>query len=114
VNEHDRALVFDILAAAANAIDFVGEVTLVEFGSDLMRRMAVERCIEIIGEAAGKFSREFRDQHGERLPLRAAVRTRNRFIHGYRTINYSMVYDTVIQDLPDLVDQLQSILKDAP
>jgi uncharacterized protein with HEPN domain len=39
-----------------------------------------------------------------------AADMRNKLIHGYDMIEYAIVYDTVKDDLPALVEQLNSVL----
>jgi uncharacterized protein with HEPN domain len=59
----DRAYLWDMLTAARAVIDFVRGRTLDEYISDLMLRSAVERQVEIIGEAARRVSKEFQEAH---------------------------------------------------
>ncbi len=58
--ERDPAYLWDMLEAARSAVEFTKDIKLEEFiasGSDLeICRMAVERTLEILGEAARKVS----------------------------------------------------------
>ena len=49
---HDAAFLWDMLQAATAVKDFARDRTLQDYTADLMLRSAVERQIEIIGEAA--------------------------------------------------------------
>lgn len=65
----DNAGLWDMLTAAKAVVGFVQGWTLVEYVTDLMLRSAVERQIEIIGEAARRISKEFQAAHPE-IPWR--------------------------------------------
>ncbi len=77
-----------------DAIDLIQEYTKGMFEkvflSNSMAHDAVVRQIEIIGEAAGNVSREFRIQHDE-LPWSKMSGIRNKIIHEYFNVNYSSV-----------------------
>ncbi len=104
------ALLWDALDAARTIVDFLEEVTAEAYLNDLLRRRAVEREFEIIGEALGKLRRTAPDT-AERVPgLRDAVGLRNVLIHGYAEINDLRVYDTAINDVPSLVKVLTVLL----
>lgn len=67
--ERDPAHLWDMLEAARAIVDFTENLTLEEFlatGRDReIRRLAVERELEILGEAARRVSMRFRDVHPE-------------------------------------------------
>jgi len=65
--------------------------------------------IEIVGEAASRIPDEVRQAHPT-VPWRLAADMRNKLIHGYDIIEHEIVYDTVKDDLPLLVRQLDTIL----
>ena len=75
-----------------------------------IHRAAVERQLEIIGEALGIASKT--DQAlVEAIPdLPRIVALRNRLIHGYDSVDAELVWDLVQTHLPKLQTQLQSIL----
>lgn len=57
----DPAHLWDMLQAARTVLDFVSEASLAEYLEDAKLRSAVERQIEIIGEAARRLSDAVRD-----------------------------------------------------
>ena len=71
--------------------------------------MSLVRLLEIIGEAAKGITAEFRQEHSE-LPWRSMVGMRDRLIHGYFDINLDIVWKTVINDLPPLINKLEKIV----
>ena len=73
----DAAHLWDMLDAAQAIREFVKGVTIERYRTNRMLRGAVERHLEIIGEAAGRVSAAFREAHGE-IPWRQVWRHRPR------------------------------------
>jgi len=94
---------------AREAIGLLGENTLDELKSDRTVQLALVQLIEIVGEAASRVDSEIRSVHPN-IPWQLAADMRHRLIHGYDLIEYTIVYDTVKDDLPPLVAQLDAIL----
>jgi uncharacterized protein with HEPN domain len=74
--------------------------------------LAAVRCIEIIGEAASKIGPDVRSQY-PRIPWVDIVGMRNRLIHAYFDIDVDRVCDTLIDDLPRLIRDLEQIVPSA-
>lgn len=107
------ALLWDALDAARSAIGFLDGITRDAYIADLMRRRAVERECEVIGEALGKL-RQTDPASASRVPgLKDAVGLRNVLIHGYAEIVDERIYDTAVEDLPELIAVLASLLAEA-
>lgn len=81
-----------------------------EFLNNSMAHDAVVRQIEIIGEAAGNVSNEFQEKHAN-LPWGKMIGIRNKIIHEYFNVNYSIVWDTVRDDLPILQKSIKKLVK---
>lgn len=97
----------DALHAARLALGFVGSKSISEYLADVLLRSAVERQIEIVGEAC---RRALDDSPGlrERLPDAAkAIAMRNRLAHGYDSVDDTLVFMTVVNSLPPLVVALE-------
>jgi len=71
--------------------------------------LALVRLLEIIGEAAKCVSPEFGSRNQD-IPWKKMIGMRNRLIHGYFDINYDIIWDTVINDIPGLVNLLKKVL----
>jgi uncharacterized protein with HEPN domain len=107
----DRALVKDIIDHASEAVAISGGRRRGDLDTDLQFRYAGERLIEIVGEAAGKLSPEFRGQQPE-IPWNLIIGMRNRLIHGYGEVNLDRLWATLADDLPKLVANLKDTLQD--
>jgi uncharacterized protein with HEPN domain len=106
----DRIRVQHILDEAGEACKYAKGISFDEFVEDGKTVRAVMRSIEVMGEAASKVSIEFRKEHPD-VPWQKIIGMRNRLIHVYFDIDYSIVWQTVKENLPPLIVQLQSILK---
>lgn len=73
---------------------------------------AVVKNIEIIGEAAYKITNDFKDTHPS-TPWRQIIAMRHILVHGYYQVTASEIFNVVENDLPPLLNQLQSYLNEA-
>lgn len=63
------------------------------------------RLVEIVGEAAKQISDNTRDQYPD-VPWSAAARMCERLVHHYFDINLDVLWSTVTEDLPALLEQV--------
>lgn len=61
-----------------------------------------------VSENSDKLSDEFKSQHNS-IPWRALKGMRNRIVHEYGNVDLSVVYDTVKNDIPELINKLKEI-----
>lgn len=61
-----------------------------------------------VSENSDKLSENFKLQHSE-IPWRAMKGLRNRIGHEYGAVDITVVYDTVIKDIPELLHTLESL-----
>ena len=104
-----------IQQAAADARSFVDGLAKADFLADRRTQQAVLMSLIIIGEAATKVMEGYADfarKHPE-VPWRSMRNMRNRMAHGYFDINLEVVWDTVQEWLPQLLQQLPGALSDA-
>jgi uncharacterized protein with HEPN domain len=100
-----------MLDAALAVQSFVQGRTLEDYLNDRMLRSAVERNIELIGEAARRVSDGFRQAHPE-IPWRAIIGQRNILAHEYGEVRPERVWSVAVQDLPGLIASLRAIQPD--
>lgn len=110
----DRALglLWDARRAGRFVMEFVREQTAETYGSDLMLKSAVERQLQIVGEALHQL-RRVDPETAEAVPhLSQVVGFRNILVHGYAVIDDARVWDITKTHLPPLVDALDKLLAD--
>ena len=71
--------------------------------------LALVRLIEIVGEAACRVSPETRAGHPE-IPWAQITNMRNRLIHGYDWVDFDILWQTVIEDIPELAAKLEAFV----
>jgi len=79
-----------------------------EFVSDIRTKRAVERDLEIIGEAVNRILR--RDDDFQLLNAQKIIGTRNRIAHGYDAISDDLVWSIIINHLPKLKTEVKALL----
>ena len=98
-----------MLDHAREALAMVGGRSRHDLDPDRMLQLALTHLVEIIGEAANRVSGEGRSRHPY-SPWQDAINTRNRFIHGYDTVDYDIVWKIATQELPVLIAALERAL----
>jgi len=81
-----------------------------EFEKDTKTKRAVERNIEIIGEAMSRILKLKPDI--EISNSRKIVDTRNRIIHGYDSVSDDVIWLIIIRFLPVLIDEVKVLLNE--
>jgi uncharacterized protein with HEPN domain len=103
-------LLVDALGAIAAAQEFVVGISLDGYLADKMRRSAVERQLEILGEACSRLAKLEPNAVGLIADLKLAIGLRNRIIHGYDSVDDEVLYFTVVEDLGTLKADLERLL----
>ena len=98
-----------MLAEAEYVVEHSTTLDQSAFLVDETLKRAFVRSIEIIGEAAKKVPEDFRQQHAA-IEWRAMAGMRDRLIHGYFGVDYELVWDVVINKVPQLRQQLHELL----
>lgn len=96
--------------AAEKAVEFSTGKTRADLNDNEMLVLSLVKCVEIIGEAANKVSDETRLEL-QTIPWTDIIGMRHRLIHGYFDINLDIVWTTVTQELPELIDELRDAQK---
>lgn len=106
---NEQLLLADIIQSAQKILDYTTNLTFEEFIDDSRTVDAVVRNFEIIGEAANRLSEEFKDQHTT-IDWHRIRGFRNRIVHDYFGIDYSIVWQIKENFLTHLIAQITDIL----
>lgn len=112
-DERDAALLLDMVRAGRLVVEFVSGRTLAEYDLDPMLRSAVERQIEIIGEAARRISDQFRESHSE-IPWRKIVAQRHILAHEYGAIQSELMWRVATVHVPEMLELVLPLITPAP
>lgn len=105
-----KACLTDIEQAIREINEFLpAERNYIAFQGDLKTRKAIERNIEIIGEAMDRILKT--DPDFQITDSRKIVDTRNRIIHGYDSVSADVIWLIVNRYLPILEKEVKEILQ---
>jgi uncharacterized protein with HEPN domain len=85
-------------------------VTKEEFLNDETLKRAVVRSLEIIGEATKKIPGDFKIKWNN-VKWKEMAGMRDRLIHDYIGVNYSIVWDVIINKIPELNAQVSKVIE---
>jgi len=100
-----------VLEAIDNIVEYTAGMDLNAFMADRKTRDAVIRNLEVIGEACNNVAKNhpaFAAEHAE-IPWGFAYEMRNALSHGYFTVDHTIVWQTIQQDLPALRTQIAGL-----
>ena len=109
----DAALLLDMLQAARTVLRFTQSRTREEYSNNDMLRAAVERAVEIVGEASRHISKSFTTQHPE-IEWRRIRATRHILAHDYGKIDDDVMWRIAIEHIPKLIDLLTPLVTPPP
>jgi uncharacterized protein with HEPN domain len=107
----EKKLLLDIKISIISIDEHLeGRRAFEEYKANKTKRRAVERELEIIGEAISRLLKL-----NEIIPLsyaRTIVDLRNRVIHAYDNIDDNIIWKIVMKDIPTLLDEVNNLLEE--
>jgi uncharacterized protein with HEPN domain len=107
--ERDAAYLWDMCDAAHDIVAWVQGASYDQFCSDEMLHSAVERKLEIFGEAAGRVSTEMQEAHPE-IPWRDIKGVRVILAHKYADIDLSKIWEAAVNELPTILPKIEELM----
>lgn len=104
-------LVADILAAADAIKTFTAGCTREAYSKDLMLRSAVERQLEILGEAVRRLQTLDATLVVDISEHRRIIAFRNIIAHGYDGLDDDIVWQVIAEKLPVLANEANTLLR---
>lgn len=99
----DQVRLKHLREAAEKAVRYTAGKSRRDLDDDELLRLALTKLIEIVGEAAKQISSPTRGEYPA-VPWSAASRMRDRLIHNYFDIDLDILWATLTEDLPSLLD----------
>ena len=110
MSQHDdRTRMRHMLDYAREAVALGRGKSRADLDSERVLSLALVRLLEIIGEAASRVSKEVQDAQPA-IPWSDIIGLRNRLIHGYDSVDMSILWEILTKDLPSLIAELDKIL----
>ena len=111
MDDEIKVWLFDIYQAIEEIESFFDEkpMKFQNYIADIKTKRAVERDLEIIGEAVTRILKEdknFRIENAQKI-----IGTRNRIIHGYDTISDDLIWSIVVNHLPRLKNEIEVLMR---
>jgi len=112
-SHEDDALLLDMMDSARAIVGMVSGMAYSDYAGDRRTRRAIEREVEIIGEAARKVSKGLQDAHPE-IPWRKIVGQRHKLAHEYGEIEDEIIWRVATVHIPELIDLLEPLIPSIP
>lgn len=109
---HFTLFLQDMIDACDECPTFVECMTFEEFDRDRKTKLAVEREIEIIGEAANNLPEQVQ-QSAPEVPWHRIIGMRNRLAHAFFSVNHGVVWTAVQEELSPLRQSVERLLNEA-
>lgn len=109
----DAAYLWDMLEASREVVAYTTGLAAEDYLRDRMRQRAVERAIEIIGEAARRVSEKFKRDHAE-IPWQQITAQRNVLAHEYGEIVQERIWHVAVIYIPELIGHLEPLIPPLP
>lgn len=105
--DRDLGYLWDMRDAARDVVEFVNGLTFDQFCLSKITHSAVERRLEVLGEAAGRVSEAFQTEHQE-ISWKEIKGIRVVLAHRYGTVDLSRLWQAAIKELPELIVRLDA------
>jgi uncharacterized protein with HEPN domain len=109
-----KKFLFDISRAAALAQEFIAGKTFEDYAANPMLRSAVERQLEIVGEALAQLSRRDPATASQISEHHRIIAFRNILVHGYAVIDDRIVWNVLELKLPVVGAEAERLLQQRP
>ena len=106
MREHDAIRLRHMIDAAREAMSFARGRVKGDLESDRQLLLSLVKETETVGEAASQVTDPTRQELAD-IPWNSIIAMRNRLVHAYFSINLDILWNTVQEDLPGLIDQLE-------
>lgn len=107
----DAARLRHIIDAIEYVLEFSKGIDYNTFHNEPMRRFAIIKNIEIIGEAAYMLTTDFKERHPQ-INWRSIIGMRHILVHGYCQINDEMVWATIEDDIIPFKEKVENMLRE--
>jgi len=109
----DMVYLWHLHKACEELCAYLDKSTLAEFNSSTLLQDAIYWKLNVIGEAIGNLSEEFKDSHPD-IPFYEARAVRNRIVHGYDTIDNDIIWNITSEHIPKLLHQITPLIPTPP
>jgi uncharacterized protein with HEPN domain len=105
----DEASLLDIARAARLVLEFKADLDKTDLVEDAKTQSAILHQLMVMGEAVKRLSPEFRARH-PKVPWSLIAGMRDKLIHAYDIVDLEQVWQTTVQDVPELLMLIEPLL----
>jgi uncharacterized protein with HEPN domain len=113
LDDKDAGYLWDMLDSARTINNFVSGVRFSQYIQNRQLQLAVERALEIIGEAARRISKVFQDAHSD-IPWQNIIAQRNVLAHEYGEIKQELIWKVATVRIPELITAIKPLVPPPP
>ena len=106
----DKEFIVDMYLACQKILDYTKGMAFDDFTKDDKTIDAVIRNLEILGEAVKNTTQYIREKYPD-IEWSKLARMRDKLIHFYFGVNYSIVWKIITMDIPVLFEKLRHIIE---
>lgn len=107
LSERDKSYIYDMIKYSNEIIDIIKDESHHSFITNRIKRLAIERLIEVIGEAANHVSKDVMEQNSD-IPWSKIIGLRNKIVHDYGEILTDRIWLIASRSIPELLEKLKS------
>ena len=108
-NKNPLFFLLDIQNSLNKILKYTDNISFEQFVDNEMLKDAVERNLEIIGEAVKNLSDDFKSNYPN-IPFRQIAGMRDKLIHDYFGIDYEIIWETIKNNLPEFNKNIKEII----
>ena len=108
MKKHEKVILEKIKTYATQAIQFKADIGFEDFSKDAKTIAACVLNLSQIGELAGRLDNQFLDAN-KHIPWHKMKGMRNRIVHDYEGIQLNIVWDVLVDFLPELIEKIDSL-----
>ncbi len=107
LSDRDKSYIYDMIKYCEEVIEIIIDENHQSFVENRLKRLAIERLIEVIGEAANHISKDVMSQN-EDIPWSKIIGLRNKIAHDYGEILADRIWLIASKSIPELLKQIKN------
>ena len=110
MHHDDSVFLGHMLDTAHKVVGRVRKVTRSDFDADEDLRDAIAYRVQIVGEAASRLSKEFRERNSQ-IPWNRIIGMRHRIVHSYMDVDYDILWEVATKSLPEFIEMTEELVR---
>ena len=106
----DKIIVGKMIKYCNDSIKYVSDSDFENFSNNELHLTYSVFALSQLGELSTKLDKDFKEKKNA-IPWNALRSIRNRIVHDYDGVQHRVLWDTLTNDIPKLITQLEEILK---